>query len=535
MGGGSSRDYYSSSETSKPTRASFRSICSFSQPSSFTALPTPQQLYEDLQIDYLLGEGGYSQVYHGVSISNPQQQLAIKIVNLRKFLPRPPSTPQSVANTSFASPSTSPHQSTPVVSSLRLPGAGGISKSDLDSLKTILNELKVFQAIETVPFTVKLFSAFRYSLNCYFVMECLSGGDLRNLLRRHGPLNESTVAYLVGCIGSALHHIHERGVIHRDIKPENIGINSLGRPCLTDFGISMVATVDNPVPLNTSSSGTLPYLAPEVLGPGNCHSYQADYWSLGIMTYELLFKHRPFDRHCPLSSIHFVANEYGWMWSDLLHRSRHPFSSSSSVAAPGVAGAAQDMLSPSVNFEAISRPDDWVRPFPDCQLLLSDDGLPPSSLIAVHEDTVPFDNALQCSDEMRSLLNGLLDVRIPLRLGSLSRYCAEFEGHPCFKKYGYDIPFLPTLDSPLSHSSFQFPQPTARLSSLNLWYAPDDDLNNANFVEQIMQPLNPRLRNELLHLYHFQTASPHSHPRDRLKLPTLETGATISTSVPIGI
>jgi serine/threonine protein kinase len=533
MGGGSSRDYYSSSETSKPT---FRSICSFSQPSSFTALPTPQQLYEDLQIDYLLGEGGYSQVYHGVSISNPQQQLAIKIVNLRKFLPRPPSTPQSVANTSFASPSTSPHQSTPVVSSLRLPGAGGISKSDLDSLKTILNELKVFQAIETVPFTVKLFSAFRYSLNCYFVMECLSGGDLRNLLRRHGPLNESTVAYLVGCIGSALHHIHERGVIHRDIKPENIGINSLGRPCLTDFGISMVATVDNPVPLNTSSSGTLPYLAPEVLGPGNCHSYQADYWSLGIMTYELLFKHRPFDRHCPLSSIQFVANEYGWMWSDLLHRSRHPFSSSSSsAAAPGVAGAAQDMLSPSVNFEAISRPDDWVRPFPDCQLLLSDDGLPPSSLIAVHEDTVPFDNALQCSDEMRSLLNGLLDVRIPLRLGSLSRYCAEFEGHPCFKKYGYDIPFLPTLDSPLSHSSFQFPQPTARLSSLNLWYAPDDDLNNANFVEQIMQPLNPRLRNELLHLYHFQTASPHSHPRDRLKLPTLETGATISTSVPIGI
>jgi serine/threonine protein kinase len=471
-----------------------------------SSLPTPQKLYEDLQIDYFLGEGGYSQVYHGVSAANPQQQLAIKIVNLRKFF--------------------SPNR--------------GLSKSDMASLKTVLNELKVFQAIETVPFTVVLISAFRYSMKCYFVMECFSGGDLRNLLRRHGPLNESTVAYLVGCIGSALHHIHKRGVIHRDIKPENIGIDYLGRPCLADFGISMVASAGNPVPLNTSSSGTLFYLAPEVLGPGNCHSYQADYWSLGIMTYELLFKNRPFSRHCPFPNIEFVANEYGWMWFDLLHRSRHPFSSSS-VFNSGRGPLDQEKLSHFMNFENISRPIDWVKPFPDCHLRLSNDGYPPPCLITVHENQSVGSTRppLPCSDEMRELLNGLLDVRIPLRLGSFSRYCAEFEGHACFKKYGYDISCLPTMPSPLCNPSFHFSQPETHFSSSNSCYAFDNGVEDDKYVERMLQSLAPGLRGLLLHFYYHKTPCSASAtsllPQDRLGLPTahatLETGASISTSV----
>jgi len=51
------------------------------------------------------------------------------------------------------------------------------------------------------------------------------------------------------------------------------------------------------------SSGTKQYLAPEVFTKSHAHGPAADYWSLGIMLYELLFSRRPFEKHCPLSYI----------------------------------------------------------------------------------------------------------------------------------------------------------------------------------------------------------------------------------------
>jgi hypothetical protein len=140
---------------------------------------------------------------------------------------------------------------------------------------------------------------------------------------------------------------------------------------------------------------------------------------------------------------------------------------------------------------------------------------------------------------MRDLLNGLMDVRIPLRLGSLSRYCAEFESHPCFKKYGYDLPRLPRMESQLVNSSFHFPQPAARLSSSS--HFRDlfiDEVEDPNLVEQMLQPLTPSLRNQFLHFYHFKTSTASSSSSSSHLLPlnlprvnaTLEVGDSPSTT-----
>jgi serine/threonine protein kinase len=447
-------------------------------------LPLQQQqlqLHENIYVDYLLGQGGYSQVYHGIDYS-AGKHVAVKIISLRKFLTltllTPPSSPDESASSSSSEV------------------AFGISSSNLTSLQTIINELHVFQRVESVPFLVPLHCAFRHHLTCYFVMECLSGGDLRNYFRRHGRLDETSVVYLIGCVSSALQHMHRLGVLHRDIKPENIALDAVGRPYLTDFGISVVSTAENPVPLSESSSGTLPYLAPEVLAKGNCHSYQADYWSLGVMAYELLFGCYPHSqRHCSFESIQLVSNEYGWIWSELTQKSKEAAKPSTlSFSLP---------LSPFVNFETVPRPTDWKKPYPDFYRTLTSRGEVPEDL----QLTFP-ERRWSVSAELKNLLAGLLDIRLPLRLGNLSRSW-ELVGHECFSKDDLTIDQFPSLESPLLKPSDPDPgiteDPTPHL--LRRLIAKSDALTTEEARHSMLTHLPSQLRDELLQ-FHYVNVKP---------------------------
>lgn len=108
--------------------------------------------------------------------------------------------------------------------------------------------------------------------------------------------SEAHCALIAACLGSALEHMHSRGVIHRDVKPENILLDEAGFPHLTDFGVAHVE------PGNVTgnrmecflSSGTRPYLAPEVFTKKHAHGRETDIWSLGITLYELIYRRRPF-------------------------------------------------------------------------------------------------------------------------------------------------------------------------------------------------------------------------------------------------
>ena len=345
--------------------------------------------------DYILGKGKNSIILRG-EINN--KYVAVKRINIKKILLKEKER----------------------------------EKEENASLNSIFNELNSFKRVGNHSFIVTLHSAFRHNVCCYFVLDCLSGGDLRHFLKINGSLNEESVVYIVGCIGSALHHIHNRGVIHRDVKPENIGLDSLGRPYLTDFGISLVSSCENPIPISDSSSGTLPYLSPEVLSPGNFHSHQSDYWSLGVLAYELYYNRRP-HRLCPSNMVQFVSNQYGWMWKELKKELELDLKQKIHVQA-------LLELSPWIDFSNINQPSDWKLPFPDLDLHLNQNGSVPSCLMIPFPFQPPI-NSLDFtsipSEEFKSLLNGLLDVRIPYRLGNLTRY-SEFSDHQCFLKYKYD-------------------------------------------------------------------------------------------------
>ncbi len=115
----------------------------------------------------------------------------------------------------------------------------------------------------------------------YFVMELMDDGDLHRavLAGRFPEISERL--RLVGEVGEALVHAHERGVIHRDVKPHNVLIDAAGSARLTDF--DLVRTVDSVARTRTDTAlGTLGYAAPEVLSNAKGAGVAADVYGLGM-------------------------------------------------------------------------------------------------------------------------------------------------------------------------------------------------------------------------------------------------------------
>jgi serine/threonine-protein kinase len=131
------------------------------------------------------------------------------------------------------------------------------------------------------------------------VMEFVDGEDLASMLRRVGPLVPRRAAAVAAQVARGLAAAHVRGIIHRDVSSRNILINREGRAQIADFGIAQAMhEVDGSEAAARSGQrpeGSVGYLAPEVLA-GGPQTAASDVFGLGVVLFELLTGHRPFDR-----------------------------------------------------------------------------------------------------------------------------------------------------------------------------------------------------------------------------------------------
>ncbi len=137
--------------------------------------------------------------------------------------------------------------------------------------------------------------------NYYFVMEYLSGGSLKEKIKR-GKLPPSEALWIAKEIAKALEYAHERGFIHRDIKPANIMFREDGVPVLADFGIAKASNMTTKLTQTGVSVGTPYYMSPEQI-EGRKITGKSDIYSLGIVFYEMLTGKVPYDAESTIAII----------------------------------------------------------------------------------------------------------------------------------------------------------------------------------------------------------------------------------------
>jgi len=155
-------------------------------------------------------------------------------------------------------------------------------------------------------FITRLYKTYRDRKYVYMLMEASLGGEVWTILRDRGWFDDSTARFYVACVVSALDYLHNRGIIYRDLKPENLLLDKFGYVKVVDFGFSKLVEPGNKT---WTFCGTPEYVAPEIiLNKG--HDRAVDFWSLGVLMYELLTGTPPFTASDPMKVYNIILRGF---------------------------------------------------------------------------------------------------------------------------------------------------------------------------------------------------------------------------------
>ncbi|XP_054276340.1 putative protein kinase C delta type homolog isoform X6 [Macrosteles quadrilineatus] len=160
-----------------------------------------------------------------------------------------------------------------------------------DDVECTLIERKVLALGTNHPYLCHLFCTFQTESHLFFVMEYLNGGDLMFHIQQQGRFDEGRARFYAAEIVSGLKFLHKKGIVYRDLKLDNILLDFDGHVRIADFGmcklqIYLDRTAD-------TFCGTPDYMAPEIL-KGLKYNQCVDWWSFGILMYEMLVGESPF-------------------------------------------------------------------------------------------------------------------------------------------------------------------------------------------------------------------------------------------------
>ena len=287
------------------------------------------------------------------------------------------------------------------------------------------------------PFIVKLFYAFQDHSKLYLILQYAEGGELWTHLEAEKMFSEQVAAFYVAELVLALSHLHAQGIIYRDLKPENCLLDRDGHLVLTDFGISKVAAEGAEC---RSFCGTAEYMPPEMLLE-QPYTAAADWWSLGILLYELCAGQPPFtgnnkkkicDRICntKLTLPYYMSQEVKDLIGKFLKK------------VPGVRlGAKEPEDLPKIKGHRFFRKIDWVKlekreVTPPIQPIVTDPEL--AENFAMEFTTMPLNTPASAPPPIHRAGDGTATPKVDIPAASTTKGSGTTAGQPTLDQQLFD-------------------------------------------------------------------------------------------------